>query len=182
MLGRLLIIDDDDAFRATLQRVLSRRGIEVQAAADAASALALAARFPADGIVLDLKLGADNGLTLIRDLLAARPAARIVLATGYASIATAVDAIRRGAWSYLPKPFSVDALLAAFEEPEADQAPPEPADAPPSLRRLSWEHIQRVLIEVDGNISAAARMLGIDRRTLQRRLQKRPERERQGPE
>lgn len=181
MLEKVLIVDDDEAFRATLQRVLGRRGIEVETAADAASALVLAARFAADGIVLDLKLGADNGLALIRDLLAARPDARIVLATGYASIATAVDAIRRGAWSYLPKPFTVDALLAAFEGPEEDQAPPEPADAPPSLRRLSWEHIQRVLSEVDGNVSAAARMLGIDRRTLQRRLHKRPERERPGP-
>lgn len=177
-LNRVLVIDDDDAFRNTLGRGLARRGMQVQVAADGASALTLAVQFRPDAIVLDLKLGPDNGLNLIRDLLDACPRARIVLATGYASIATAVDAIRRGAWSYLPKPFTIDALLAAFEDPGDDAPPPEPAAAPPSLRRLSWEHIQRVLTEANGNVSAAARLLGIDRRTLQRRLYKRPERER----
>jgi two-component system response regulator RegA len=178
ILNRVLVVDDDEAFRNTLARGLARRGLQVQTAADGVSALTAATQFVPDAIVLDLKLGQDNGLGLIRDLLEACPQARIVLATGYASIATAVDAIRRGAWSYLPKPFTIDALLAAFEDTGDDAPPVEPANAPPSLRRLSWEHIQRVLTEANGNVSAAARLLGIDRRTLQRRLYKRPERER----
>ncbi|PIQ36368.1 MAG: two-component system response regulator [Lysobacterales bacterium CG17_big_fil_post_rev_8_21_14_2_50_64_11] len=175
---RILVIDDDDAFRSTLARALTRRGYQVDNAADGASGVSAAKTAMPDAIVLDLKLGQDNGLSLIRSLLGSCPDARIVLATGYASIATAVDAVRRGAWGYLPKPFTIDALLAAFEDPDADGPPPEPVDSPPSLRRLSWEHIQRMLAEADGNVSAAARLLGIDRRTLQRRLHKRPERER----
>lgn len=178
-LHRILVIDDDEAFRSTLARALSRRGYQVDGAADGASGVSAAKTAMPDAIVLDLKLGPDNGLSLIRRLLECCPDARIVLATGYASIATAVDAVRRGAWGYLPKPFSIDALLAAFEDPDADGPPPEPVDSPPSLRRLSWEHIQRMLTEADGNVSAAARLLGIDRRTLQRRLHKRPERERE---
>ncbi len=177
-LTRILVVDDDEAFRNTLARGLARRGMTAQTAEDAVSALTAAIQFRPDAIVLDLKLGQDNGLGLIRELLEACPDTRIVLATGYASIATAVDAIRRGAWSYLPKPFTIDALLAAFDDPANDAPPPEPAISPPSLRRLSWEHIQRVLTEANGNVSAAARLLGIDRRTLQRRLYKRPERER----
>lgn len=175
----MLLIDDDLAFCQVLARLLQRRGIAVQARHDAASALAALDDFAAEGIVLDLKLGADNGLLLIPHLLARRPQARIVLATGYASIATAVDAMRRGAWNYLPKPFDIDALTQAFESaPEAP--PPEPPSAPPSLRRQGWEHMQRVLAECGGNVSAAARVLGVDRRTLQRRLAKRPVRERPG--
>lgn len=178
-LRRILVIDDDDAFRNTLVRALTRRGFQVSGAADGDTGMAAAQTRKPDAIVLDLKLGQDNGLSLIRGLLDCCPNARIVLATGYASIATAVDAVRRGAWGYLPKPFGIDALLAAFDDPDADSPPPEPVASPPSLRRLSWEHIQRVLSEADGNVSAAARLLGIDRRTLQRRLHKRPERERE---
>ncbi|UJB21704.1 MULTISPECIES: response regulator transcription factor [Lysobacter] len=175
---RMLLVDDDLAFCQVLARMLARRGVEVQARHDAASALAALEDFAADGIVLDLKLGADNGLLLIHDLRARCPQARIVLATGYASIATAVDAMRRGAWNYLPKPFDIDALAQAFESPSPQAPPPEPPAEPPSLRRQGWEHMQRVLAECGGNVSAAARMLGVDRRTLQRKLAKRPVRER----
>ena len=177
--AKMLLIDDDLAFCQVLARLLQRRGISVQARHDAASALAALEDFDAEGIVLDLKLGADNGLLLIRHLLARRPQARIVLATGYASIATAVDAMRRGAWNYLPKPFDIDALTQAFES-APETPPPEPPSDPPSLRRQGWEHMQRVLAECGGNVSAAARVLGVDRRTLQRRLAKRPVRERPG--
>jgi two-component system response regulator RegA len=176
--ARMLLVDDDLAFCQVLARMLTRRGVEVQARHDAASALAALEDFAADGIVLDLKLGADNGLLLIHDLRARCPQARIVLATGYASIATAVDAMRRGAWNYLPKPFDIDALAQAFESPSPQAPPPEPPAEPPSLRRQGWEHMQRVLAECGGNVSAAARMLGVDRRTLQRKLAKRPVRER----
>ncbi|MBX9403463.1 response regulator [Lysobacter sp. BMK333-48F3] len=175
--ARMLLIDDDLAFCQVLARLLARRGIEVQARHDADSALAALDEFAPDGIVLDLKLGADNGLLLIRDLRQRCPQARIVLATGYASIATAVDAMRRGAWNYLPKPFDIEALAQSFAEPAAEAVPEPPAEAA-SLRRQGWEHVQRVLAECGGNVSAAARVLGVDRRTLQRRLAKRPVRER----
>lgn len=176
--ARMLLIDDDLAFCQVLARMLARRGVEVRARHDAASALAALDEFVPDGIVLDLKLGADNGLLLINDLRERCPDARIVLATGYASIATAVDAMRRGAWNYLPKPFDIDALAQSFETASAQAPPPEPPAEPSSLRRQGWEHMQRVLAECGGNVSAAARVLGVDRRTLQRRLAKRPVRER----
>jgi two-component system response regulator RegA len=105
---------------------------------------------------------------------------RIVLATGYASIASAVEAIKRGAHDYLPKPLEADAVARALLEDRAEPAPATdpPADVPLPLRRLEWEHIQRVLAECDGNVSAAARRLGMHRRTLQRKLAKRPVAER----
>lgn len=175
---RYLLIDDDHAFCRIVARSLERSGAVVMVAHDAKAALAAAARSPPERILLDLRLGADNGLQLIADLLIASPACRIVLATGFASIATAVEAMRRGAFNYLPKPFDIATLLSAFEvNGKSSQTVPVPA-APPTLRRQGWEHLQRVLTESGGNISAAARVLGIDRRTLQRRLAKRPARER----
>jgi len=177
-LPRVMLVDDDAAFCQILSRHLLRRGMQTCVAHDAESALQAAAAFAPDRIVLDLRLGADNGLHLIRALQDACPKARIVLATGYASIATAVDAMRRGAWNYLPKPFEVEALLHAFEATAESAVTVPLAAAAPSLRRQGWEHVQRVLAECGGNISAAARVLGVDRRTLQRRLAKRPVRER----
>lgn len=180
--ARMLLIDDDAAFCTVLARRLQREGIACDVAHDATSALRLLDAMPAAArprrILLDLRLGADNGLALIQALRERCPDARIVLATGYASIATAVDAMRRGAWHYLPKPFDMDSLLRSFGD-APDTAPPTGiAEAPPTLRRQSWEHLQRVLADCDGNVSAAARVLGVDRRTLQRRLAKRPVRER----
>jgi two-component system, response regulator RegA len=175
---RILLVDDDVAFCQILCRHLLRRGMQTDVAHDAESALQAAAAFAPDRIVLDLRLGTDNGLHLIRALQDACPDARIVLATGYASIATAVDAMRRGAWNYLPKPFGIDALLHAFEAGAEHSAPASPTEVAPSLRRQGWEHMQRVLADCSGNVSAAARVLGVDRRTLQRRLAKRPVRER----
>lgn len=168
-----LVIDDDDSFRAVLARALQRRGYSVATAADALSALAVARQGPIDQVVLDLKLGKDNGLDLIAPLLMLQPTLKIVVLTGYASISTAVEAIRRGAWNYLCKPVDAEALITAFTAAVAPPVPPQ-ADIPMSLRRLQWEHIQRILAEHDGNISAAARTLGMHRRTLQRRLSKRP--------
>lgn len=179
--ARMLLIDDDGAFCTVLSRRLQREGIACYIAHDAESALRLLDALPTDArprrILLDLRLGADNGLALIQALHEHCPNARIVLATGYASIATAVDAMRRGAWHYLPKPFDLDSLLRSFGD-APDVAPADIAEAPPTLRRQSWEHLQRVLAECEGNVSAAARVLGVDRRTLQRRLAKRPVRER----
>ncbi len=173
----LLLVDDDAAFAGVLARALERRGQRCRHAADAASALALAAE-PLGGIVLDLKLGADNGLALIEPLRALQPDAPILLLTGYASIATAVEAIKRGASDYRPKPVSADEVLKAlFGTDDGAAEPgtlPEPADAPLHPRRLEWEHLQRVLAEQEGNVSAAARALGLHRRSLQRKLAKKP--------
>jgi two-component system response regulator RegA len=170
---RVLVIDDDEAFAATLARSLARRGATTAVAFTTAQALAAVSSFEPTHAVLDLKLGTENGLVTLRELLQRRPALRVLLLTGYASLATAVEAIKLGATNYLAKPVDAQAVLAALvgAEPGAASAPDERG---PSLKRLEWEHIQRVLAECDGNISAAARRLGLHRRTLQRKLLKRP--------
>lgn len=169
---RLLLIDDDPNFTHTLARVLARHDYAVTTAPDAATALrALDGAVP-DCAIIDLKLGRDSGLDLIAPLRASNPGMRIVLLTGYASIATTVDAIKRGADNYLAKPLDIDALLAALVDGTSGGEPVRPM----SLRRLEWEHIQRVLDENDGNVSAAARALGVHRRTLQRKLAQKPAR------
>jgi two-component system, response regulator RegA len=172
----VLVIDDDATFNAILSRALRRRGFEVRSAGDAAGALMVAQDALPTAVVLDLNLGATSGLGLIRPLLAIAPACRIVVLTGYASIATAVEAIKLGATQYFAKPVEVEAIIAAFAadalEGTGAEAPP-PAD-PLSVNRLEWEHIQRVLHEHEGNISSTARALKMHRRTLQRKLAKRP--------
>lgn len=170
---QILVIDDDPAFNRVLTRALKGRGFEVASAQDAAEALARIASVRPARAVLDLNIAGTSGLTLIGPLLAANPECRIVVLTGYASIATAVEAIKLGATHYLAKPTDVEAILAAFEAtaPQADSAPPS---EPLSVDRLEWEHIQRVLKEHDGNISSTARALKMHRRTLQRKLMKRP--------
>lgn len=169
----VLVVDDDPVFAQVLARSLERRGFGTVVAHDTAAALALTVdRQPARAIV-DLRIDEESGLVLIPALLAAHPALRIVMLTGYASIATAVDAVKRGAVNYLCKPASAEEILAAFDEPASTAEPPLPT-VPISVGRLEWEHIQRVLQEHDGNVSATARALGMHRRTLQRKLQKRP--------
>ncbi len=176
---RILVIDDDEVFAAALARSLARRGASTATAANTAAALAALASFAPTHAVLDLKLGAENGLRTLRDLLAACPTLRILLLTGYASLATAVEAIKLGAYNYLAKPVDAAAVLAALgvviDRPAATaSAAASAARNGPSLKRLEWEHIQRVLAECDGNVSQAARRLGLHRRTLQRKLGKRP--------
>ncbi|MGO1627138.1 MAG: response regulator transcription factor [Halomonadaceae bacterium] len=170
---RLLIIDDDEMFCHVLSRALTRRGFEVSVAQDAEQALALAVELKPAMATLDLKLEHSSGLKLLPDLLAAVPQCRVVVLTGYSSIATAVEAIKLGAVNYLCKPADADEVLAAFEKDDGDPRI-EVAEQPPSINRIAWEHIQKVLQEHDGNISATARALGMHRRTLQRKLQKRP--------
>jgi two-component system response regulator RegA len=180
--NKLLIVDDDATFSRVLERAMTSRGFAVETADDADSAIVAARRQRPAFCVLDLKLGEHNGLRLIGELKAIVPGMRILLLTGYASIATAVEAIKRGAHDYLAKPVDADAVARAFtdadnggvENEETSEAP----DAPLPLRRLEWEHIQRVLTECDGNISETARRLGMHRRTLQRKLSKHPVRER----
>lgn len=171
---RVLVIDDDAVFAATLARSLARRGAATHVAGSTAEALAALAVFEATHAVLDLKLGTENGLSTLRELLARRPALRVLLLTGYASLATAVEAIKLGATNYLAKPVDAVAVLAALGCGGESIAARAPDESGPSLKRLEWEHIQRVLSECDGNISAAARRLGLHRRTLQRKLRKRP--------
>lgn len=171
---RLLLIDDNPSFLRTLARVLTRRGFEVLTAATAHEARRQLSKIPPDYAVVDMKLECGSGLDLITPLRAANETMRIVVLTGYASIATTVEAIKRGADNYLAKPLEIDALMAALEDvPTADVTE---HTEPMSLRRLQWEHIQRVLQEHDGNISAAARTLGMHRRTLQRKLAQKPSR------
>lgn len=175
MMQSVLVVDDDPIFNSVLVRALTRRGLQATGAQDADGALAAAGAMPPDAIVLDLNLGSVSGLNLIQPLLAIAPGSRIVVLTGYASIATAVEAIKLGATQYFAKPVEVDAIIAAFEgdmaAPAVDAAPPSD---PLSINRMEWEHIQRVLREHDGNISSTARALKMHRRTLQRKLAKRP--------
>ncbi|MDP2823200.1 MAG: response regulator [Sulfuritalea sp.] len=180
----MLIIEDDDTFSATLVRALKRRGFAVVAARSVAAALSLAEANAPDRVVLDLNLDGASGLNLIPRLIELNPACRIVVLTGYASISTAVDAIKLGAVQYLAKPVDVDTLLRAFghalEADETSRAASTPAaisHVPMSVDRMEWEHIQRVLREHKGNISATARALNMHRRTLQRKLLKRPARQ-----
>lgn len=173
---RMLLVDDDAVFAETLARALRRRGHLPFLARDGEDALALAQQQVFDAAVLDLRLAADSGLRLIAPLKASSPDLRILLLTGYASIATAVEAIKLGAVHYLAKPAGVDEILAALGREDGD-AEVLPADEPMSVDRLEWEHIQKVLAENEGNLSATARALKMHRRTLQRKLAKRPVKE-----
>ena len=168
---RLLLVDDNDTFRRTLGNLFARRGYRVDDASDVAGALTLARRHPPHYAVIDLNLDGDIGLGLIAPLRAIGRDMRIVVLTGYASIATAVEAIQLGATHYLAKPAEVDEILAAFDRTGGDSATPLPP-APMSIAQLEWEHLQRVLLDHGGNISAAARALGLHRRSLQRKLRK----------
>lgn len=173
---RLLLVDDDEDFCAALGRALQRRGFEVSCAHTPEAALQLADKLAPGYAVVDLRLGECSGLPLIEPLVREDPEIRIVVLTGYASIATAVEAVKLGAVQYLTKPTDPDELVAAFGQCEGN---PDvaPAPRPLSPRRYEWEHIQRVLHAHDNNISATARTLGMHRRTLQRKLQKRPVRQ-----
>ncbi|MCK6373350.1 MAG: response regulator transcription factor [Zoogloea sp.] len=172
----ILVIDDDPVFNRVLTRALGQRGFTVFGAADPESALSLAREHEPEYVVLDLNIAGSSGLRLIEPLLAVNPDCRILVLTGYASIATTVDAIKLGATQYLAKPADVDAILKALSASEViiDDTP---SASPMSVDRLEWEHIQRILGENDGNISATARALKMHRRTLQRKLAKRPVKE-----
>ncbi len=173
---RLLLVDDDEIFGDTLARALSKRGYTVDLARSVADGRKRIETCPPDFAIIDLRIHDDTGLTLVELLAQKAPDTRIVVLTGFGSIATAVEAIKLGATQYLTKPASVDEILTALETDTARQPVTAP-EKPLSVRRLEWEHIQKVLAEHDGNISATARALGMHRRTLQRKLQKRPVRE-----
>ncbi len=169
----LLLVDDDVVFCQVLSQALTKRGFMVRVAHHVNEALSLAEQDPPEYAVVDLKMPGSSGLVLVEKLTALDRHTRIVVLTGYASIATAVEAIKLGAIHYLTKPADADEIVQAFHSTEGDAATPV-ADAPLSIDRLEWEHIQKILLECQSNISATARRLGMHRRTLQRKLQKRP--------
>ncbi len=169
----ILIVDDDVNFCQVLTRALARRGQHAVSAHDLATALTLAQQHRPGRALVDLKLADESGLHVISALKQQRPDMAIVMLTGYSSIATAVEAVKRGALNYLCKPVGADDILNAFA---IGYAAPVPTASPQplSVERLEWEHIQKVLLANAGNVSATARALGMHRRTLQRKLQKRP--------
>ncbi|MCB1678946.1 MAG: response regulator transcription factor [Halioglobus sp.] len=170
---RILLVDDDTVFTEVMARGLRRRGFVTRACATADHAIAACADFAPSHILLDLNLPGMSGLLAVPLLLQRTPGARLVVLTGYSSIATAVQATKSGACNYLCKPAGIDEILAAFDDDASGGGTAIPSE-PISVERLEWEHIQRVLQDNGGNISATARALDMHRRTLQRKLQKRP--------
>ena len=170
---RLLLVDDDEVFLRVLDAAMQRRGFATCCASDTVTAISLAKQHVPQRAVLDLNLEGESGLQLIEPLLAIQSDMQIVVLTGYASIATAVEAIKLGALQYLTKPADAEQINQAFAQLSGNAQTPL-AENPMSVRRMEWEHVQRVLAECDGNISAAARKLNMHRRTLQRKLRKYP--------
>ena len=168
---RFLVIDDDETFNRILCRSLSRRGYQSFSALNGMQAIEQLKLEAIDQVVLDLRLADESGISLIQPMLELQPNLRILVLTGYASLTTAVQAIKLGAWNYLAKPVDIDAILKAFELEAGQELSVEDLQ-PTSLKQMEWEHLQRVLDENNGNISATARQLGMHRRTLQRKLQK----------
>ncbi|AKU91304.1 response regulator transcription factor [Vulgatibacter incomptus] len=168
----VLVVDDDEIFRNRLARALTERGLEVRTAGDGEEALRLAREESPEQAIVDLRMPGISGLDVVRGLHEIDPSTRILVLTGYGSIATAVAAVRLGAVDYLAKPADVEQIRAALDGIQADDAAP-PGDIP-SLARVEWEHIQRVLHDCGGNVSHAAKALGIHRRSLQRKLAKNP--------
>lgn len=168
---RLLIVDDDDTYRGVLARSLSRRGFEVASAANPASALESFRDTLPGYVLLDLNLAGQSGLNLIAPLRALSSDVRIVVLTGYASIQTAVSALKLGAVHYLPKPANIADIVSALLDDSPAVAEVE-LDTRMSVRGMEWEYIQRTLAEHGNNIAATARALNMHRRTLQRKLAK----------
>ena len=170
----LLIVDDNDVFRERLARAFRDRGFDVRTAGSGDEAIRLAREDSPELAVVDLRMPGVSGLDVVRELMAIDSATRVLMLTGFGSISTAVDAMRLGAISYLPKPADADDILAAFHRALTNALETSATGHEvPTLARAEWEHIHRVLAECGGNISEAARQLGIHRRSLQRKLRKR---------
>ena len=175
----ILLVDDDERFRSRMARAFSDRGYETHEADGYDAAVAVASNESSELAVVDLRMPGKSGLEVVRELHRIDPATKIIVLTGYGSIATALQAVRLGATHYLTKPADVDEIIASFDREAAGPDPegPPAEGAPvqtPSLARVEWEHIQRVLTDCEGNITKAAERLGIHRRSLQRKLAKFP--------
>jgi len=169
---RLLIVEDDDGFARTLSRSFERRGYEVRALRSAAEIPDMLVTFAPGFAVVDLRLGGTSGLICVQLLYAHDPNMRIIVLTGFASISTAVEAIKLGATHYLTKPADTDDIEKAFEQ-RAGDAGADLSTRPTSIKTIEWEHIHHALAAADFNVSEAARRLGMHRRTLARKLEKR---------
>lgn len=171
----LLIVEDDERLRDRLERALRERGYETRTAHDYDSALRAAREDSPEYVLVDLRMpGSQTGLDVIREVKAIDPATVVVVLTGYGSIATAMEAVRLGAAHYLTKPADIDDIVKAFARSPESPAGSQLSDQVPSLARVEWEHINRVLTDCGGNVSQAARLLGIHRRSLQRKLNRFP--------
>jgi two-component system response regulator RegA len=169
----LLIVDDDPVFCDVLAKAMTKRGFDVTYTHTITSALEKVESLMPEYAIIDLKLSDESGLILIDKIKKLDPGTRIVMLTGYASIATAVEAIKLGATHYLAKPVDVNDIMAAFERISGDTEVPI-SSHPLSVGRLEWEYIHRILTENNNNISVTARILNMHRRTLQRKLAKKP--------
>lgn len=167
----VLVVEDDDFLRERLVRAFNDRGFLAQGAASLSEARQRSEDAP-EYAVVDLRVGEESGLEVLKALLAKDPTTRVVMLTGYGSIATAVEAMRLGAVHYLTKPADADQIIGALQRSDGEAA--SAATEPLSLARAEWEHINHVLVSVAGNISEAARRLGLHRRSLQRKLAKYP--------
>lgn len=167
----ILVVEDDDALRERLLRAFHKRGFETRGAADGASAIAAATQDSPEFAVVDQRLPDQSGLEVIRALHQLDPATRMVMLTGYGNINSALEAVRLGAVHYLTKPANAEEILAALHR-DSNEPFTRGDEEVPSLEQAEWDHIHRVLGDCDGNISQAARLLGLHRRSLQRKLQR----------
>ena len=173
----VLVVDDDEVFRNRLCRALVERNWEAEGASDGEVAIEFVRERSPDLVLVDLRMPGKGGLDVVQELRAMDTSMTIVVLTGYGSIPTAISAMKKGADHYLSKPADADQILAAYDALQSvpSQAPEAP-ETVPTLARVEWEHMQRVITDCGGNISQAARLLGIHRRSLQRKLAKHPPR------
>lgn len=171
-----IIVDDDEVFRNRLCRAFGQRNWAAHGATTGDETVALTKEHSPDLVVVDLRLPGESGIEIVKRIRETEPSAKIVMLTGYGSIANALTALRMGADHYIGKPADADQILSAYEnltKGEDTDASGESASVP-SLARVEWEHIQRVLADCGGNISQTAKALGLHRRSLQRKLDKYP--------
>jgi len=171
-----LVVDDDEVFRNRLCRALAQRNWEVEGVADGEAALEFARDRSPDLVLIDLRMPGRGGLDVVQELRAGDSSMTIIVLTGYGSIPTAISAMKKGADHYLSKPADADQILAVYDAlRSAPGDAPETPETVPTLARVEWEHMQRVISDCDCNISQAARLPGIHRRSLQRKLSKYPQ-------
>jgi two-component system response regulator RegA len=169
--SKLLVVDDDELYRDSLVRAFTRRGIETVGANSLETAVSTAASFSPEAAIVDLKLGHESGLDVVRELLSRDPKLVVVVLTAYGTIATALEAVKLGAANYLTKPVQIEHILAAFN---GTSPSPKALSAIPSAEQVEWDYINRTVQEYGGNVSRAAQALGLHRRSLQRKLKNPP--------